>query len=185
MAESDLTGADGTDTIMDPPHLPPAAAPDATPTVFGAPQHFCPNCHSPVAAEAAFCPSCGEALAANPFVSTPATANQSSGVAPSPISMTRPATSSVSASASRATQTGVRRPAAKSGVSAGDVIELIVDLIGGAWSLIVSAAVVIVVVVAGIAFIKSHFGAGLSEHSTCQQFEQADASAQDKVLQDM
>lgn len=193
MADSEFSGAGSVDARLtettgegENPTLPPPEALGGPVTIpIGAPQRFCLNCHSPVAGEAAFCQACGAAVPGSSGASSPVTAHPSSGAASSPISMIRPASSSVSTSVGSATRASVRTPVAKKSVTGGEVVGLIADLIGGTWNLLVSAAVIIVVVVGGIAFIKSHFGSSLNEHSTCQQFEQADASAQDKVLQDM
>jgi hypothetical protein len=62
---------------------------------------------------------------------------------------------------------------------------LVLDLISSAWDLILKIAFVIFVVALAVGFIKSCAGGGLNEHSSCQQFQQADSSAQNKVLQDM
>jgi hypothetical protein len=65
-------------------------------------------------------------------------------------------------------------------------LAIISELISGAWSLIFKAAIVILVIVGIVAYISSCANnATLNEHSSCQQFEQADSSTQDKVLQDM
>ena len=62
----------------------------------------------------------------------------------------------------------------------------ILDLISGTWSLIFKIAIVIIVIVGVVSFIKSCANnATLNEHSSCQQFEQADTTTQNKVLQDM
>lgn len=66
------------------------------------------------------------------------------------------------------------------------ILAVIIDLISGTWSLIFKVAIVIVVIVGIVSFVKSCANnATLSEHSSCQQFEQADSTTQDKVLQDM
>lgn len=63
---------------------------------------------------------------------------------------------------------------------------LIADLISGIWGLIFKLALVILAIVAVVAIINScSANATLSEHSSCQQFDQADATTQNKVLQDM
>lgn len=65
-------------------------------------------------------------------------------------------------------------------------LAFVFDLISGAWGLVVKLAIVIVAIVIVVAFVRScAANATLNEHSSCQQFEQADASTQDKVLQDM
>jgi hypothetical protein len=65
-------------------------------------------------------------------------------------------------------------------------LALISGLISGTWSFIFKAAIIIVVIVGIVGFVKScSSNATLNEHSSCQQFEQADATTQDKVLQDM
>ena len=52
--------------------------------------------------------------------------------------------------------------------------------------LIFKGALVILAIVVVVGFIRScSANATLSEHSSCQQFEQADATTQNKVLQDM
>lgn len=62
----------------------------------------------------------------------------------------------------------------------------ILAFINGAWGLIFKLAIVILVIVGIVAFIQScTANATLSEHSSCQQFEQADTDTQNKVLQDM
>jgi hypothetical protein len=66
------------------------------------------------------------------------------------------------------------------------ILSLIFDLISEAWGLILKGALVILAIVVIVGFIKScTANATLSEHSGCQQFEQADTTTQDKVLQDM
>ena len=66
------------------------------------------------------------------------------------------------------------------------ILALIFGLVSEAWGLIFKLAIVIVVIVGIWGFINSRIAnATLSEHSSCQQFEQADASTQNKVLQDM
>lgn len=65
-------------------------------------------------------------------------------------------------------------------------LALIFDFISDAWGLIVKVALVILAIVVIVGFLKScAANATLSEHSSCQQFEQADTTTQDKVLQDM
>ncbi len=65
-------------------------------------------------------------------------------------------------------------------------VALIFGLISEAWGLIFKGALVILAIVVVVGFIRScSANATLSEHSSCQQFAQADASTQNKVLQDM
>ena len=65
-------------------------------------------------------------------------------------------------------------------------VAFIFDLISGTWSLIFKLAIVIVVIVGIWSFVNScAANATLNEHSSCKQFDQADATTQDKVLQDM
>lgn len=65
-------------------------------------------------------------------------------------------------------------------------LAFIFDLISGTWGLIVKISLVVIAFVIIVGFIKScAANATLSEHSSCQQFEQADTATQDKVLQDM
>lgn len=65
-------------------------------------------------------------------------------------------------------------------------IALIFDLIGAAWGLVFKLAIVVIVIVFLWSFINScATNASLSEHSSCSQFEQADSTTQNKVLQDM
>jgi hypothetical protein len=65
-------------------------------------------------------------------------------------------------------------------------LALIFDFISDAWGLIFKLALVILAIVVVVGFIKScTTSATLSEHSSCQQFEQADTTTQDKVLEDM
>jgi len=66
------------------------------------------------------------------------------------------------------------------------VFAVIFGLISEAWGLIFKLAIVILVIVGIVGFIKScTANATLSEHSSCQQFGQADTTTQNKVLQDM
>ena|SRR5579884_878570 len=65
-------------------------------------------------------------------------------------------------------------------------LEVIFDLIIGTGNFIYKLAIVIIVGVAIWAVVSTcASNATLSEHSSCQQFEQADTSTQDKVLQQM
>ena len=65
-------------------------------------------------------------------------------------------------------------------------LALIFGTINGIWSLIYKLAIVIIVGVGIWAFVNSCVAnATLSEHSSCQQFQQADTNTQNKVLQDM
>jgi hypothetical protein len=65
-------------------------------------------------------------------------------------------------------------------------VAVIFSLISGAWSLLFKVALVIIAIVVVVGFINScAANATLSEHSSCQQFEQADTTTQNKVLQDM
>ena len=65
-------------------------------------------------------------------------------------------------------------------------LDLIIELISDAWGLIWKGALVIIVIVAIVGFLKAcAANATLSEHSSCQQFQQADTTTQDKILQDM
>jgi hypothetical protein len=65
-------------------------------------------------------------------------------------------------------------------------VVLIGYLIGEGWNLIVRIAIVIIVIVGIVAFVKScATNATLNEHSSCGQFQQADADTQNRVLQDM
>jgi hypothetical protein len=86
-----------------------------------------------------------------------------------------------------AVQTAERtaRPRAST-ITAGDVFELIFGLISTGWGLLTTGVVVIVVIVVAVGFIQGlAAGVTLNEHSSCQQFEQADSGAQTRVLQDM
>lgn len=66
------------------------------------------------------------------------------------------------------------------------ILALIFGLISEVWGLIFKGALVILAIVVVVGFIRScSANATLSEHSSCNQFEQADASTQNKVLQDM
>lgn len=66
------------------------------------------------------------------------------------------------------------------------IVGIVFGLISGTWSLLFKLAIVILVIVGIVSYISSCANnASLSEHSSCQQFEQADSSTQDKVLQDM
>jgi outer membrane murein-binding lipoprotein Lpp len=66
------------------------------------------------------------------------------------------------------------------------IVELIFEFISEAWGLIYKLALVILAIVVIVAFIKGcAANATLNEHSSCQQFQQADTATQDKVLQDM
>jgi hypothetical protein len=63
---------------------------------------------------------------------------------------------------------------------------LVVGLGSGLWGLISRVVIAIVVIFLGIAAFHAIFpDVGLNEHSSCQQFEQADTNAQNQVLQDM
>ena len=65
-------------------------------------------------------------------------------------------------------------------------LEIIVGLLGEGWNLILKLAVVIFVIFLVVGFIRScSANATLNEHSSCQQFAQADTDTQNKVLQDM
>lgn len=67
-----------------------------------------------------------------------------------------------------------------------EILDLIFGLISEAWGLIFKIALVVIAIVVVVGFIKGcTANATLSEHSSCQQFEQADTTTQDKVLQDM
>ena len=66
------------------------------------------------------------------------------------------------------------------------IAALIFGAISELWGLIFKLAIVVIVIVAAVAFVKScAANATLSEHSSCQQFSQADTTTQDKVLRDM
>ena len=66
------------------------------------------------------------------------------------------------------------------------VLAIIFGLISEAWSLIFKIALVIIAIVVVVGFIKGcAANATLNEHSSCQQFQQADTTTQDEVLQDM
>jgi hypothetical protein len=63
---------------------------------------------------------------------------------------------------------------------------LIFAFISEAWGLLFKLAIVILVIAGIWIFISNYFAnATLNEHSSCKQFEQADTSTQNKVLQDM
>ena len=63
---------------------------------------------------------------------------------------------------------------------------LVLAFISEAWGLLFKLAIVILVIAGIWIFISNYFAnATLSEHSSCKQFEQADTSTQNKVLQDM
>ncbi len=65
-------------------------------------------------------------------------------------------------------------------------LALIFTLINEAWGLIFKVALVILAIVVVVGFLKSCMAnATLNEHSSCQQFEQADTTTQDNVLQNM
>lgn len=66
------------------------------------------------------------------------------------------------------------------------VAALIFGFISEAWSLLFKIALVIVAIVVVVGFIRGcATNATLSEHSSCQQFAQADTTTQNNVLQDM
>lgn len=66
------------------------------------------------------------------------------------------------------------------------ILAFIFAFINEAWGLIFKAALVILAIVVVVGFIRGcAANATLNEHSSCQQFAQADATTQDKVLQDM
>ena len=66
------------------------------------------------------------------------------------------------------------------------VAALIFGLISEAWSLLFKIALVIIAIVVVVGFIRGcAANATLSEHSSCQQFAQADTTTQNQVLQDM
>ena len=72
------------------------------------------------------------------------------------------------------------------GLTPSDWVQVILALISGAWGLIAGAATIIIVVIGGIAIISNiTASATLTEHSSCQQFEQASSDAENKVLQEM
>lgn len=65
-------------------------------------------------------------------------------------------------------------------------VALIFGAISEIWSLLFKLAIIIIVIVGIWVFVSSRIAnATLSEHSSCQQFEQADTNTQNKVLQDM
>lgn len=65
-------------------------------------------------------------------------------------------------------------------------LALIFEFISEAWGLIYKLALVVIAIVIAVSFIKScTANATLNEQSSCQQFQQADTTTQNKVLQDM
>lgn len=67
-----------------------------------------------------------------------------------------------------------------------DVLVSIFGLISEGWNLIFKLALVIIAIVVVVGVVKScAANATLNEHSSCQQFAQADTATQNKVLQDM
>lgn len=102
------------------------------------------------------------------------------------LQMTTPAARAASAPVATAQRRAVNRPAAQSTTGAGDVIKVILALIGGGWNLLVSIAIGVIVIAVGFTVIKGWIsGSSLNEHSTCSQFQQASSSDQDEVLQSM
>lgn len=207
LEHADLTGADTTGIVTDrptPPLSEPAKQPEDKSPLLSVENHFgventlsiegklCVNCHAALPAEAAFCPKCGTAVEAprSPWLAgatprsseehvKPAVPQASVGLVPQTGHIGNLSTSTVGGS-------GVRKSTGKSTLDASDVLLLILSLLGSGWNLVVRLAVVIVVIVGGVAFINScAASATLSEHSSCQQFQEASADAQTKVLQDM
>lgn len=64
-------------------------------------------------------------------------------------------------------------------------LAIIADLITGAWGLIFKLALVVIAIALAVSFFHSCAGGGLTEHSSCQDYQQASADAQNKALQDM
>ncbi len=63
-------------------------------------------------------------------------------------------------------------------------LAIIADLITGAWGLIFKLALVVIAIALAVSFIHS-CGSGLTEHSSCQDYQQASTDAQNKVIEDM
>ena|SRR5579884_3935286 len=98
------------------------------------------------------------------------------------------------AGSTQATRTGASLPSGvgtavparpKPGLSAGEAILGTAFLIGDGIGMLWRGVIVIAVIVGGFLWVKSLVGGGLTEHSSCQDFQQASADAQNKVLQDM
>ncbi|MGH2487683.1 MAG: hypothetical protein ACRDHE_16905 [Ktedonobacterales bacterium] len=78
------------------------------------------------------------------------------------------------------------RPSSNTTAGSLGAIEVIVALIIGGWEFIWKLTVVILVVVGGFILIKQFVAShSLSTSSNCQQFQQADSGAQDRVLQQL
>jgi len=77
-------------------------------------------------------------------------------------------------------------PSKKQTFGKNEAVGLALLLGGSLWGLISRVVIAILLIVGGIAIFHALFpDVGLNEHSTCQQFEQADTDAQNRVLQDM
>jgi hypothetical protein len=64
-------------------------------------------------------------------------------------------------------------------------LAIIADLINGAWGLIFKLALVVIAIALAVSFFNSCAGGGLTEHSSCQDYQKADTDAQNKVIEDM
>ena len=192
---ADFTNADTTGVVTDRPTPPlqplqqPAEKPvvelEVKPSLLSMDTSFCAQCGTALRAEDKFCPRCGTARRET---ATPPTMDAKQSISPaqattsasqrSPGSV-QPGMRPAAASASSTVKTYVRAPANKNP----NALLLLFAFIAEAWGLIYKVAIVILVIVGVVIFIQSR--APLTEHSSCQQFEQADADAQTKVLQDM
>lgn len=190
-------GADLTDVITDRPSSQEtrqntASAPAATVTTATQPAtatpaaRFCAFCGASMPAEGSFCAVRGKQ---QPGVASAAQTSITQSPLPPPQN-TQPVTHPQSFMSSYGSPPAAARSAAQRSSSQSatgtDVVMFIGGLIGDGWNLIVRIAIVILVIVGIVAFVKScAANATLNEHSSCQQFQQADADTQDKVLQDM
>lgn len=177
----------------------PAGAVDAA-VIAQAPQ-VCAQCGAQLPADALFCSRCGRPTGAVPSAAEspvtlpppaiPPVSTPPSYPAPAPTANVRyaypTATPSSSAPPQRPTPTAQRAPTnqtTNNKVVTG--LAVTAFAISSVWDFIYKAAIVIVVIVGIVYFLRGcAANATLNEHSSCGQFEQADSSTQDQVLQQM
>lgn len=186
----------------------PAAAADTNVS------HYCINCGANLPADAQFCPRCGQAQAnahsaatstVSPSLISPSLVSPSlisASFSPPPVNLspasTPPATPPATPPPSMppaykpvATSSGqIKRPVPAPQIASkkSSLEPLVVTALvaGEVWGFIYKSAIVVVVIVGIVVFFKScAANATLNEHSSCGQFQQADATMQNQVLQDM